>query len=152
MALTTTEWHRIVLGTEPTAGQLRLYNQWPDFRGISDRTPDPKVAEATILLALRSGSASDRVLVLAPLAQEEWLLKQIESMAINCFERCKGNPSRAKDLISKFTLLFKKLAMTGRLLQLEEEPQHWVSFGFSVDDALPSWMPPRLLVEDEHTS
>jgi len=144
--LTTPEFHQIVLGTEPTAEQLRLYNQFPDFRGISDRAQEPKVAEAVLLLALRSGTAADRVLVLAPLAQEEWLLKQCETMAIGCFEGCKKYPSRVEELVYGYKQLFKKLMMTGRLLQLQEEPEHWVSFGFTVDDILPSWMTNRLLL------
>jgi hypothetical protein len=145
MALTTIEWHRIILGTEPTAEQMRLYNAYPEYKGISDRAQDPDMAKSAILLALRSGTGTDQVLVLAPQAQEDWLLKQCETVAITCFESCKKYPTRAKDLIKGYTRLFQKLKMTGRLLQLEEEPPHWVSFGFSVDDALPPWMPGKLL-------
>lgn len=143
---TIPEFHEMVLGTAPTAEQVRLYNQFPDFRGISDRTQDPEVAEAVLLLALRTGTAQDRVFVLAPQSHEEWLLARCEAMAMTCFDGCrKYPPSRAKELIYGYTCLFQKLKMTGRLLQLREEPQHWVSFGFAVDDLLPAWMSNRLL-------
>jgi hypothetical protein len=141
-----TIWHQTVVGTEPTPEQLRLYDSWPNLRGFSDRTQDPKIAEAIIVLALRAGSVSDRVLVLAPLAVEDWLLQQFDSAAMRCFQGCPQRyPGRAKEMINGFTQLFRKVKMTGRILQMPEEPAHWLSFGFSVDDPLPPWMPGRLL-------
>lgn len=107
------------------------------------------MAEAVLLLALRSGTASDRIIVLAPLTQEGWLLEQCERMAMTCFEGCKKYPSRVKELVYGYTRLFQKLKMTGRLLQLQEEPQHWVSFGFAVDDPLPEWVTNRLLLSTQ---
>ena len=144
MSRSAMDWHRIVLGTEPTREQARLYTQWPDFRGIADRTQDPLIAEAVVILALKSGSVNAQVLILAPHSMESWLLQQIESVALRCFEGCKGGP-RAKELIYGYTKLFARVRMNGRVLQMPDEPTHWVSFGFSAEDTLPPWMHGRLL-------
>lgn len=139
------EVHEIMLNRAPTADQERLYTRWPEFKGFSDREANAERAEAVLVAGLMSGRGAEHVLVLAPQAQEEWLLKQCEKMALATFEGCKKYPSRVRELVYGYTRLFEKLKMTGRLLQLQEEPQHWVSFGFTADDLLPSWIPNRLL-------
>jgi hypothetical protein len=149
MAMTLMEAHQRVLGRASSADQDKLYTSWPEFRGFSDRTADVVRAEAVILAALMSGIGTDRVLILVSRDQEEWLLKQCEAAAIACFEGCKKYPSRVKELVYGYTRLFQKLKMTGRLLQLQEEPPHWVSFGFTVDDPLPAWMTNRLLLSTQ---
>lgn len=144
--LKTPVFHQIVLGRDPNADQLRLYNKFPNFRGISDAQRDVKIAEAVILLGLRSGTVDSTVLVFAPQAMEEWFLQQCDVMATSCFESCRRyEAQRAKELIDGYTRLFQKLKMTSRPLQLSEEPAHWVSFGFTREDVLPAWMTPRLL-------
>lgn len=144
-SISTVQWHKTVLGTEPTAEQSRLYSSYPKYRGIADRTLDPKVAEAVLILALRSGFAQDKVLVLAPIQHEAWMLQQFDLIVTTAFEGCKSYPTRVKQMVAGYTQLFKKVALTGRLLQLQREPQYWVSFGFVQEDLLPAWMPQRLL-------
>lgn len=143
--LSTTQWHKTVLGSEPTAEQSRLYSSYPKYKGIADRTLDPKVAEAVLILALRSGFAQDKVLVLAPIQHETWLLQQFDLIVTTALEDCKRYPSRIRQTTAGYTQLFKKVTLMGRLLQLHREPQYWVSFGFTSDDPLPEWMPQRLL-------
>lgn len=141
------EWHRTMLGLEPTEQQSKLYNSYPKYRGIADPALDPKVAEAILILALSSGFAQDKVLVLAPLSHEKWVLSQVNQLVVQTFQHCKMRTlDQAKREIAAYTQLFKKLQLTGRLLQLPKEPQHWVSFGFTLQDPLPEWMRPRLLV------
>jgi hypothetical protein len=148
--LSASVWHHTVLGTDPTPEQLRLYNSWPTFKGFSDNSLDPTVAEAVIILALRSGSGNDQVLVLAPQAAEQWLLEQFEAVAIRSFQWTKERyPTRAKEMINGFIQLFRKVKMTGRVLQLREEPAHWVSFGFLAESTLAPWMDGRLLERNE---
>lgn len=144
--LSALDWHRIVLDTQPTLEQLKLYESWPKFKGISDRSQNVSIAEAVITLALSCGGSTTDVVMLAPQAVEEWMLQQIETVAVRCFEACpKRYPGRAREMINGFTVLFRKVKMTGRLLQMSAEPAHWVSFGFSADDTLPPWMQGRLL-------
>ena len=78
---------------------------------------------------------------------EQWVLQQIESVAIRSFEGCKKlHPERAQRMIHGYTKMFRKVKMTGRVLQMADEPANWVSFGFSTEaDTLPPWMLGRLL-------
>ena len=146
MALSVARYHEVAFGVEPTEVQLKLYNSWPDFRGFSDNALNPVLAEAVILVALKASAGADRVVLVAPHALEEWLLKQIESIAIRIFEECPGRfPERAPLMIPAYAKLFQKVKMTGRILQMPEEPAHWVSFGFLAEDTLPPWMHGRLL-------
>lgn len=140
------QWHRTLLGQEPTEAQSKLYDSYPKYRGIADRTLDPKIAEAILILALQSGVAQDKVLVLAPLAHEKWMLAQFDQLVDRAFAVCKQYPQHARQMVTGYAQLFKKVQLTGRLLQLTREPQYWVSFGFSTEDPLPEWMPQRLLI------
>jgi hypothetical protein len=147
MALSTPAWHRIVLGADPAPAQVRLYSSYPDYRGISDRTRDTQIAQAVIVLALRAGETDDRVMLITPTAQAEWMLEQCEDAATKSFASCSGHPEHASRLAVGYTRLFKKLIMVTRPLQMADEPQHWVSFGFAADEPLPPWMPERLLAQ-----
>lgn len=147
MPLTEAHWR--ILGRSPNEDQARLYTSWPKFRGFSDRNLCPARAEAVIIAALMQGKGAERVFLLVPQGQEDWLLQQCDATATATFEGCKRYPKRAKELIYGYTCLFKTLTMTGRLLQLQNEPEHWVSFGFSADDLLPPWMTNRLLLNAE---
>jgi cellulose biosynthesis protein BcsQ len=106
---------------------------------------DPQIAESVLVLALCSGFANDKVLVLAPIKHEKWLLDQFDKMVTSVFEVCKKYPEQTAKMVRGYSQLFKKVTLTGRLLQLQREPQYWVAFGFSGDDVLPDWMPRRLL-------
>lgn len=139
--IATREWHRVLLGTTPSAVQQTLYQQYPQVCGYSSSDRNPELLEAVSLLALRSGSAEDRPLILAPIAMEAWVLEGIEQMAINVFQRCRHSPK----LLKGYTQLFQKLQLTGRVLQLPGEPKHWVSIGFSIGDVIPDWMRGKLL-------
>jgi hypothetical protein len=136
--------HRILLGKDPTETQIRLYENFPAFRGFSDKTLNPEVLEATIVLGLTFGLARDRVFVLAPVAHEDWVLAEFNKVTDLVFNECKKNPNRVR-IAEGYGRLFKKLAIMGRLLQFKEEPVRWVSFGFSAEDPIPEWMPQRLL-------
>jgi len=138
------ERHRTLLGKEPTGIQVRLYENFPTFRGFSDKTLNPEVLEAVIVLGLTFGTAQDRVFVLAPVAHEDWVLEEFNKVTDLVFNECKKHPHRAR-VAKAYGTLFKKMAIMGRLLQFKEEPVRWVSFGFSAEDPIPEWMPQRLL-------
>jgi len=148
MSMPLTEAHQRILGRAPNDDQERLYTSWPKFRGFSDRNPDAVRAEAVIIAALMQGKGAQRVLLLVPQGHESWMLQQCESTAMACFEYAKKY-KRVKELIYGYTYMFKTFTMTGRLLQLQEEPERWVSFGFTAEDLLPPWMSNRLLPNPE---
>lgn len=147
----TKEKHKTLLGKDPTPTQLCLYANFPEFRGFSDRTLDPEKLEAVLVLGLTFGTVRDRVFVLAPVAHENWVMEQFNAVCDRVFEVCKREKNRLH--ISKvYGLMFQKLVVMGRLLQLEHEPSHWVSFGFAVDEELPAWMGSHLLVGGSSSS
>jgi hypothetical protein len=136
--------HRTLLGKEPTAIQEQLYTRFPEFRGFSDRDLDSDKLEAVIVLGLLYGTVTEKVFVLAPVAHERWVLDHFNAVCDRVFEGCKKEKNRAH-IAKVYGLMFKKLMLTGRLLQFQDEPTHWVSFGFAVGDVLPDWMGSRLL-------
>lgn len=135
------EWHRVLLSTPPTPRQQALYQQFPVFRGYNCADQHSELLEAVTILALRSGSIDNKPLILAPIAMEGWVLAGIEEIAMRIFHRCKSSPK----LVKGYSLLFNKLLLTSRVLQLKGEPQHWVSLGFTTSDPLPEWMASKLL-------
>jgi hypothetical protein len=141
----TNEKHKTLLGKDPTPTQCRLYANFPEFRGFSDRALDPEKLEAVLVLGLTFGTVRDRVLVLAPVVHEDWVMAQFNSVCDRVFEVCKREKHRAH-IAKVYGLMFQKLVVMGRLLQLVDEPSHWLSFGFSVDEELPAWMGSHLLV------
>ena len=149
MASSTTtplsERHAILLGKDPTSVQQQLYSRYPEVRGFSDHALDPERLEAAVVAALTTGKANERVLLLAPVSHEVWVLDGINDVAARMFERCKMQRDPAAFARGLGTL-FQKLLVAGRLLQLPAEPPYWVSFGFSIEDPLPEWMTGRLIV------
>lgn len=145
MAITpAAQRHRAILGKDPSAIQLQLYEKFPDFLGFSDRELNAERLEAIVLLALTSGSKDDRVILFAPIAHEVWVLENFNAVADSIFSHCKTLPNRVA-IAQAYKKLFEKIALTGRLLQVQKEPTHWLSFGFASDDPVPEWMGRRLL-------
>ena len=137
--------HKTLLGTEPTAKQLQLYEVYPTYRGLSDPSLNSDVLEAVLISALTSGSVQDRVLVFAPPKHETWVIDGFNRTADALFERCKDERNAVR-VAKGFQLLLNKLLLTGRVHQLKAEPEHWAAFGFSVDDAIPEWLASKLRV------
>ena len=136
--------HRILLGKKATQKQCQFYKNFPTFRGMSDQSLDPEILEAVLMASLTFGTAKDRVYFFAPLAHEKWVLEQINGVINIVFDRCR-TWTNGGGIAKRFGVLFKKLVIMGRLLQIEKEPQRWVSFGFSKEDPVPEWVVPRLL-------
>ncbi len=151
MPITPADKHRVILGKEPTPTQLELYTRYPAYRGFSDRTLNAEKLEAVILLALVSGGINERVLCCAPVAHENWVVAQFNEVATTAFNHCKTLPNKLV-IANAYAKLFSKVAIIGRLLQITDEPSHWVSFGFSKDDPLPEWMPKRLIDQPSSSS
>jgi hypothetical protein len=61
------------------------------------------------------------------------------------FDRAKTMPN-ASAIIVGYGILFQKIVIAGRVLQLPTEPPYWLAFGFRVSDPLPDWVRTRLIV------
>jgi hypothetical protein len=144
MSTTPETQHEVILGRKPTPKQCMLYSNYPRYCGFSDRSKSDEILEAVVLLALTMDKKADRVYLLAPVQYEDWVLEKFNSVADTIFGGCKKHP-KGVALAKFYASLFKRIGIFGRLLQLTEEPRHWVSFGFAVDDPLPAWMRERLL-------
>jgi hypothetical protein len=140
----TTRHHCTILGKDPSEKQTLFYANFPTFRGFSDQTLDPEILEAIIITALTFGAAQDRVFLLAPVAHEDWVLEEFNKVTDLIFNKLKKSPDQVK-MATFYGVLFKKIAIMGRLLQFKGEPARWVSFGFSAEDPIPEWMSPKLL-------
>lgn len=136
--------HYALLGKEPTEAQVRLYENFPEYRGISDRSLDPEVMEAIVVQALVTGTVKDRVFIYAPPAHEAWVMQQFDSIASVIFEIVKTTPFPKKYAMA-YGMMFQKIAFMGRVLQVPSEPAHWLSFGFVKSDPVPDWLKDRLL-------
>lgn len=140
-----TSWHQYLFHSEPSADQVCLYDQWPTFRGFSDRAKSDSRSDSVITLGLLTGELEDKVLLLAPSALHGWLLGRIERTAYLAMEHGKTEPGDVRARMSGFVKLFGRFLLNGRVLQMETEPANWVSYGFNRDDAVPEWLRRALL-------
>jgi hypothetical protein len=138
--------HLTLLDKKATKKQTYFYSRFPEYRGVSDRSLDAELLEAVLIAALTFGTYDDRVCVFAPIVHESWVLDQFNQIAGIIFGTCYKAPDKVK-VAEGYKRMFKKILLAGKFLQLPEEPSHWVSFGFAVDDPIPEWMQKRLLLD-----
>jgi len=140
--------HRVTLGTQPSKEQERLYAAHSKgVRGYAGHLLDEGRFEATVLMATgeAAGREREKVLLLAPLAQQQWVIDQLNLVANKVFAKCLAvNGDRLK-LANYYGGLLRRIYFMGRVLQLQEQPRYWVAFGFDTSDPIPAWMPSRLL-------
>ena len=136
--------HVTLLNREPSERQLDIYKTFPDFRGISDTSLNKDILDVILVMGLLDGTYKDRVFLLAPPDYEAWVLQQLEEFADTVFQGAKRYPNASR-IAQGYGILFKKLALASRVLQFPSEPEHWVSFGFSVDTPIPDWMRAKLV-------
>jgi len=142
-----TTLHFQVIGTHPSEDQQHLYGSFPDFRGYSDADLNSERFDAVVLLALRESAQGD-VLVFAPKAHERWAIQHFNGLADRIFSRFRtigGEPEKRVQLARAYKTMFDRVHLTGRIMQIQEPPARWVSFGFAKSTPLPGWMPDRLL-------
>jgi hypothetical protein len=138
--------HLTLLDKKATKKQTYFYSRFPEYRGISDRSLDAEILEAVLIAALTFGTFDDRVCVFAPIVHESWVLDQFNQIVGIIFKSCYKASDKNK-VAKGYVRMFKKILLAGKFLQLPEEPPHWVSFGFAVDDPIPEWMQKRLLLD-----
>lgn len=148
----THQWHRGLYSEEPSPDQRRLYRLVTEMRGFSDRALSEARFDAVLVLGLLLGPMEERVVILSPEVHAAWILARIDKVFRALLEKTKLEGGDVVERIGQFKKLFSRFCMTGKVLRLETEPQHWVSFGFDSNDPLPEWMPERLLRDDDHSA
>lgn len=140
--------HANIIGDSPTEDQKALYSVFPQSRGYSDSDLNAGRFEACALIALSEAANSDKVLIFAPVAHEKWVIDCHNDLADRIFTRCRslgGDKASRVGLARAYKMLYQRVFITGKLLQMVDPPSHWVSFGFQASDPLPGWMSGRLL-------
>jgi hypothetical protein len=140
--------HSTLFGTEPSVSQKTLYDGFPTTRGYDDASLDAERFTAVVVLTIAQALQGDRVLLLAPLSQEKWVVEQYNAVADRIFTRCKtltGPKESRVALARNYGAMFKRIYIFGRLLQLAEPPKAWASFGFSKADPIPEWVKESLM-------
>lgn len=141
--------HVHLLGGEPTTDQAALYDKFPENRGYNDTALNEERFTAVVVLTMSQAILQkDRVLLLAPLPHEKWVVGQFNGVADRIFAVCKKLPGshegRVK-LARGYGEAFKRIFIFGRLLQLPEPPKWWASFGFAASDPVPEWVKTALV-------
>lgn len=140
--------HQAFLGTPLTPDHETLYAGFPECRGFSGEGENEPQFEATFLLALAQTLATEQpCLFLLPASQTKWATEQITNIARKMFARWKGEPDMTvrKQAVEKLARAIRQIMVGSRVLQFEQEPPHWVSYGFKAQPTTPIWLQKRLL-------
>lgn len=139
-----TQKHAIIIGRNASDRQLRLYANFPEYRGFSSIDRDRTVLDAILVLALNFGDITNKVTIFVPPLYEKWVLAQLSDLADGIFDRCKKSPNSVA-IAKAYAMMFGKIFICGHPLRFEDPPPYWVSFGFTKDASIPKWMQKRLL-------
>jgi hypothetical protein len=142
------KFHYRLFGVNPTEDQSSLYSACPSMRGYDDSALNPERFRAVVALAMAHTRNNPRVLLLAPIPHEKWVLEQFNETADVLFALCKKieGPSETRINVAKvYGEMSRRIFIFGRLLQLPSDTQSWVSFGFGKEDPIPEWVKPHLL-------
>jgi hypothetical protein len=144
LTMTPSEIHVMLMGKQPDASHTKFYKSGK--MGFSDKGFDKDrflaVAMLTLYKTLRNKTPSRVVLLIAP-SHDKWVVDEFDNVSVVAFKTLKsypGSPSYRVQLAKLFGSAFKTVFYSSRLLQLEQEPEAWTSFGFSKEDPLPAWM------------
>lgn len=136
--------HYAFLGTEPTTKQCRIYDAFPEKRGVRASELDSEVFEALIVMGLvqtfakKTQASPFRVYFFVPQQHERWAVKQLRSFAKTVFARLKER--RASSQAQALGRAFHSVLIGCRVLQVLEAPDRWVAYGFSESYEIPDWM------------
>jgi len=99
---------------------------------------------ATFVLALHQTRFPNQNKVILAISSpvQGWATQQISSMVQHIF-RTRKKASKETIQVIKESIL--QLHIGSNILQLEEEPEKWVAYGFHNKDLLPPWMRGRLI-------
>lgn len=107
---------------------------------------DPERFLATFVLAFHMTAfpTPGRVIFIVSRITERWALDQIKGIAYYIYRSRKG---ASKESIEAIDDALRRIEIGSRALQLEGEPERWVSYGFNSQDVLPPWMRNRLFLK-----
>lgn len=127
---------------------MHLYDAYQNrgCRGVSSKDLSLVRYQAALVLALfevRQAQPNEPVFLLVPKPHEPWALVKLSTLAGEAFKLRKGDlPS-----IRAIKNAFARLRIGAKPFQLRPDVR-WVSFAFSTQDPIPSWMAEKL----EHVS
>jgi len=145
--------HRIFLGPLVTDEHSRLYENFPQYRGLSKVAPTRSEFEATFIVALTQAlwakdGGMNESFVLTPASLTSWVNTETITLVRKMFAHVKGmegTPETRRRVAEKLGAGVKHLMVGSRVHQMEE-PARWVSVGFQVTDPIPDWVKSSLLV------
>ncbi len=142
------KFHTLLLGTDPTPDQRRLYEAFPTSRGFSGESQDAERFVATFIVALsdtwdpEAKAAVNTVPLAIPRAIEPWCMDQINLFLESVKARRKLLPKVA---IKQFVAAVKLIETGTRVFSLTSAPKRWVAFGFARESVAPEWLKDELL-------
>lgn len=111
-------------------------------RGVSSRDLSLARYQAAIVLALfevRQAKPNEFVFLLVPKAHEPWALVKLGTLAGEAFRLRKGDLASVKAVRDAFA----RLKLGAKPFHLRPDAR-WVSFAFSKEDPIPTWMSEKL--------
>jgi hypothetical protein len=148
--MSISNFHKQLLGVDPTPEQNRLYEAFPKQRGFSSEEQNSDRFVATFIAALADTWDGDakactfKVPLAIPRAIEPWCIDQINLFVETMKVRRKLIPD--KRFIPHFLQAMKHVETGTRVFSMVEAPKRWTAFGFSVDSVAPEWLKEGLLV------
>jgi hypothetical protein len=136
--------HSTLYGT-PTPTQVKLYENYPKYRGYSSRELDVEKFEAAFILALAQtlgGESKVQSFLFFPAEMQPLLTETIKNTVWGMVKRFKTD----RKLLAAIQDALNHVYM-GPYSQLSESPTRWAAFGLHRDDVLPSWIQNALLKE-----
>lgn len=146
------EFHRVLLGTEPTDLQKRFYSS--HCSGWSGH-PTEESIESSIVLGLSTQSINTQVVIVTTKLHFPIVLNGIELISNTAFEILKSlKPDEDPTyVVNGYTTLFKKLKLIAIPIGMEA-PERFISIGFSKHSrnhfsTTPEWLQNTLFGSEE---
>lgn len=123
--------------------QIKLYNAFPDARGVSGKDFDEEMFLGTFVLTLAQTrpKSERRVFMITPRTHMNWIWKQMEKI-VRYMVRCRRHDPEGIALVKDVT---RQVFLCGTPFQMPGEPAYWSVFGFRKDETLPSWVQKALI-------
>lgn len=139
-------FHEALVGSPPNKIQAYFYRQYESgVRGYSYVALDPKRFMAVFVTALwLAGRDKQRVYFLCPPVARAWVVAHMRG-SVRAFVRKHRKNTQTVQAIQEAV---QRLLLGGRILQLRNEPERWLAYGFGSDTPVPEWLNRRLLTED----
>ncbi len=153
-------FHQKLLGITPertpknfklTAVQKALYEGSKEGRRgyrlkPSGTRQDPERFLATLVLAFHMTTFPEqgKVIFVVTRATEKWAIDQIKGTARYIY---KSRKRASEASINAIDGALRRIDIGSRALQIEKEPERWVSYGYTDKDIQPPWMRGRLLLK-----